>query len=391
LIAGFARHGLPELKPFGLAVMLSGIIWILAAAWQVSILSGQAAYTLGSAAIAVVLVGGLAAIIRLAGSRQRHVAAAGIAVLAAAELLSWNTASRLNSEHRRHYEVLEMASTEEAEALRLLSGELRRRHLEGARPRVEVVGLNGPWQNLSMVYKLEATNGYNPLRIGIYDKFVAPGESSWIAHARQFPKTFDGYDCALARALGLEYIVLDRPIDELDVLRRPRTLEVLHAGPKVWIYRIPGAMPRVAFSSRIEVADVDATNLSGELSHPPQLDRVVIDDETLPSSGLVWMRAATAASKAQIASWRPGRVEISVEAAHAGVLVLHDTYYPGWIAEVDGNRVPILRAEVLFRAVEVPAGRHTVVFRFEPLSLANLAGAVELVAGPVKRPAREED
>lgn len=391
LIARFAQQGIPEMRPFCLAVVLAGVIWIFAAAWQVSMLTGQASYTLISAAISVVLAGALVAVVRVAGVRQRRAVAAGIAVLAAAELLSWNTASRLNSEHRRHYDVLETASSEEAEALRLLSGELRRRHLEGARPRVEVVGLNGPWQNLSMVYKLEATNGYNPLRIGLYDKFVAPGESSWVAQARHFPKTFDRYDCALARALGLEYLVLDRPIEKLDVVRWPRMFEMLLAGPKIWIYRIPGAMPRVAFSSRIEVADVDATTSSGELSHPPALDRVVIDDETLPSSGLVWMRAVMATSTAQITSWQPGRVEISVEAAHAGVLVLHDTYYPGWIAEVDGKRVPILRAEVLFRAVEVPAGSHTIVFRFEPLSPANLASAVALVAGAGKRLTREED
>ena len=49
---------------------------------------------------------------------------------------------------------------------------------------------------------------------------------------------------------------------------------------------------------------------------------------------------------------------------------------PGWIAEIDGKRVPILRADVLFRGVEVPAGRHRVVFRFVPFSLDNLSDAL---------------
>ena len=36
--------------------------------------------------------------------------------------------------------------------------------------------------------------------------------------------------------------------------------------------------------------------------------------------------------------------------------MLHDLYYPGWVAEIDGKATPILRADVLLRALEVPAG-----------------------------------
>ena len=82
------------------------------------------------------------------------------------------------------------------------------------------------------------------------------------------------------------------------------------------------------------------------------------------------------AGSARIASWRPARIEIEVEFELGGVLALHETWYPGWIAEIDGKRVPILRADVLFRGVEVPAGRHRVVFRFAPFSLDNLSDAL---------------
>ncbi|MGO9685082.1 MAG: YfhO family protein, partial [Beijerinckiaceae bacterium] len=68
-------------------------------------------------------------------------------------------------------------------------------------------------------------------------------------------------------------------------------------------------------------------------------------------------------------------VELNVETDTAGVVVLHDLFYPGWRVRVDGQERPVLRANILFRGVEVPAGHHKVRFSFEPLSLANLAAA----------------
>jgi uncharacterized membrane protein YfhO len=50
-------------------------------------------------------------------------------------------------------------------------------------------------------------------------------------------------------------------------------------------------------------------------------------------------------------------------------LVLSDTYYPGWTAEIDGQSTTVLRGDVLFRVVPIPAGEHEVDLRFEPTSV----------------------
>ena len=72
-------------------------------------------------------------------------------------------------------------------------------------------------------------------------------------------------------------------------------------------------------------------------------------------------------------SWRPDRLEIEVQSDQPGIVIAHEIYYPGWVAEIDGKPARILRANVLFRGVEVGEGRHVIVFRFEPFSLANLS------------------
>ena len=58
-----------------------------------------------------------------------------------------------------------------------------------------------------------------------------------------------------------------------------------------------------------------------------------------------------------------------MEAEADGLLVLTDTYAPGWQARVDDVVTPIMVANHAFRAVVVPAGAHVVEFSYRPLAL----------------------
>lgn len=64
--------------------------------------------------------------------------------------------------------------------------------------------------------------------------------------------------------------------------------------------------------------------------------------------------------------YSPTRIEINVDALGEGYLLSTDAYYPGWRATVNDEAVPVYRANVMFRAVEVPQGESTVVFEFVP-------------------------
>jgi hypothetical protein len=62
------------------------------------------------------------------------------------------------------------------------------------------------------------------------------------------------------------------------------------------------------------------------------------------------------------------RLQLHVRTQTPGLVVVADTYYPGWVARVDGRRAPIYPANVMFRAVFVPAGAHTIELHYEPAS-----------------------
>ena len=83
--------------------------------------------------------------------------------------------------------------------------------------------------------------------------------------------------------------------------------------------------------------------------------------------------------RVQIRRYTAEQIEIEVNSQEPAILLLTDAWYPGWEATVDGEAVPVWRADLLFRAVGVGAGRHSVVFTFRPASVRIGAG-VSLVA-----------
>ena len=74
----------------------------------------------------------------------------------------------------------------------------------------------------------------------------------------------------------------------------------------------------------------------------------------------------TSGGEVEITGYEETLVTVRVKSLVPAYLVLKDAFYPGWEATVNGAPTPIYRANLLFRAVQVPAGDSAVVFRFEP-------------------------
>ena len=72
---------------------------------------------------------------------------------------------------------------------------------------------------------------------------------------------------------------------------------------------------------------------------------------------------------ASIVGYGPNEILIDVNTPTTGVLVLSEVYYPGWRAWVDDRPVDVLRADFLFRAMELPAGAHRIRLLYDPDSL----------------------
>jgi hypothetical protein len=75
------------------------------------------------------------------------------------------------------------------------------------------------------------------------------------------------------------------------------------------------------------------------------------------------------ADETKILSYKPHEIRISTSFKSHKLLILSEVFYPGWVAEMDGQKIPIHRVDYALMGVGIEAGNHTVRFRFRPASV----------------------
>jgi hypothetical protein len=133
----------------------------------------------------------------------------------------------------------------------------------------------------------------------------------------------------------------------------------LYARPTT-LFEVPGALPRVRVVAGARVADeAQAIALLLDRRHDPARFVVL-------AQGRAAEPPAHFDGRAAIVGERADALEVEAEISAAGYLVVADSWDPGWSARVDGVPVEVLRADLAFRAVALPAGRHRVELAYRP-------------------------
>lgn len=172
------------------------------------------------------------------------------------------------------------------------------------------------------------------------------------------------------RRAGVAHLISTDPVvaSELDLraVLAPPSIEPL----VVHLYRLRSPLPLRAVAASVRAAS--ASPPAG--SEDPGGDAVVVEGA---------QRDVTGAKGSVVAlDEQAGRIQLSVLADRATVVVVRDAFAPGWRAAVDGTPARVLRADGRHRAVEVPAGRSRVLLTYAPpgLPLGLLLSLVSLAA-----------
>jgi hypothetical protein len=163
-------------------------------------------------------------------------------------------------------------------------------------------------------------------------------------------------------------------------LARPGLTSLGRAGD-AWLYANDSALPRARLAETVRLCRDEAE--AAALLDLPDADpraRTVVEAAGQPA-----FEAAAGAEgppgQARLVLDEPERLVLDVVALRPAVLVLADSWMPGWEARVDGAPAALAPADLAFRAVALPAGSHRVELLYRPAGwrLGLLAGAAGLL------------
>ncbi|MGL5362550.1 MAG: hypothetical protein ACRDBH_06695, partial [Bosea sp. (in: a-proteobacteria)] len=285
------------------------------------------------------------------GQRFAAAPALGLAVLLTADLSAHNGPNDSTALKPESYDILRPETRNET--ITLLKGLTARIPGSPRRDRVELVGLGFDWPNCSMVHGFEHTLGYNPLRLAEFSDAVGTRDTIAAPDERKFTPLFPSYRSRLADLVGLRYIASSVPIGQVDKRLVAGDLKFVAFTKDGYIYENTRALPRAMFVPGWQSADFDALKASGTWPEVDPTRTVLIEGEPPNATP-----AITEVARAELTMpvYRNTEVEIEVTTATPGFVVLNDVWHPWWVAEVNGVETEILKANVLVRAVQVPAG-----------------------------------
>lgn len=152
------------------------------------------------------------------------------------------------------------------------------------------------------------------------------------------------------------------------------------------LYEYTAALPRALVLTQWTV-ETNAARVASRLVDPSFKPSAEVILDRAPEG----LKPSEGRAEASIALFQPRRVVVNVKDVPpgGGVLLLNDRWHEHWNATVDGQPAPLLRGNMIMRAVPVGAGSHVVEFRHDPphgmfhVSLSALATAALLLVAIV--------
>ena len=217
-------------------------------------------------------------------------------------------------------------------------------------PSYRVLTLSNPFNDTHVSYFHKSIGGYNAAKLRDYqdliDMRIEPEMKALVAAFPSF-RTQQAVDSAFAQAkvlnmLNMRYLIYN---DNAAPLRNP------HALGNAW------------FVDELKVVETDDDEMTA--LNTIDVAKQAVVHKSFAKNGLSASSGNTGSVK--LTSYKPDSLKYESNSDKDGVVVFSEVYYPhGWQAFIDGKPVEHFRANWILRGLQVPAGKHEIVFAFHP-------------------------
>ncbi|MGH7444368.1 MAG: YfhO family protein [Longimicrobiales bacterium] len=213
--------------------------------------------------------------------------------------------------------------------------------------------------NTLAIHGIEQLGGHHGNEMRYYDRLIGEADQAPNAvRVNENPQPgATREDFTLLQRTNTTYLVSPQR------LQHP-AMEEVFVGSRSAVYRLRDVLPRAYLVGNAEVVSDDVA-----------FERMLATDFDAGSRVLLAGAPQGSAPQAGVqgsVTWVErglNAMTLRVQADRPAMLVVLDNYYPAWHAQVDGEAAPLVRANLTFRAVPVPAGEHVVTMRFVPDAL----------------------
>lgn len=214
--------------------------------------------------------------------------------------------------------------------------------------------------NFNVVYKLNHANIYPVIQTQRGITFNSALKRNIIVNTTQNTTQVNKQARDLLDILNVRYIISPVPMKNSGY---PLVFST-STNPQFFIYENQAAIPGVFLVSDWVLIPDQKEQYRMLIAGDLNLKKTAIVEQEIPKLNLK-------KGEARVARSDNSNIEVEATLDGDGMLILAESYYPGWKARVDGKEVKILPVNINQRGVLLKTGRHIVKFSYQPESFKN--------------------
>jgi hypothetical protein len=244
--------------------------------------------------------------------------------------------------------------------------------LQEHRDKGRIHGIAGALLNdWALTYGLRDIRGYDPPQPSVrYFRLWKEAEADQLDWTSFAMESLSPQALQVTSVLGARYVVTDPGVQlSADDGAPAKAMRVAYDGEDARVFSNARAAPRAMVASRVRAVpgEAEARAALTEPAFDPRSEAVVVEGEERVAAGLAGEGdgdAGGAAGTVAVVDRSNSAVDMRVRLPRRGLVVLNDSYAPGWSVHVDSREAdPVLVNEVM-RGVVVGAGAHDVEWRY---------------------------